>query len=80
MGDLQTSVVRTVVPYVIGLLVSWLATNGVVVSSSASALLSAALAFLVGSVYYVAVRLLEKKWPKLGWLLGNPVQPQYNQK
>jgi hypothetical protein len=40
-------------------------------------LLEGILTFVLGSLWYFAVRLLEKKWPSLGWLLGAPVQPTY---
>jgi len=72
-----TSIIRTVVPYLVGWIVTLLATAGVDVSDELRNSLATLLAFLIGTVYYVVVRFLEKKWPKLGFLLGVPTAPVY---
>lgn len=70
-----TSVIRTAVPYLIGLIVSWLISLGLPASVKDAA--TAILTFVIGTIYYLGVRALEKKWPKLGWLLGSPTAPTY---
>lgn len=72
--NLWLSVVRTIVPVIVGFLLSLPIVHGLGVSTEqATSLVTAA---LIG-VYYVLVRFLESKWPKLGWLLGTPVAPTY---
>lgn len=70
-----TSAIRTLVPYLIGLVVAWAVTLGV--PESLRATLTAVLTFAVGSGYYLAVRALERKWAWLGWFLGKPTPPVY---
>lgn len=77
MQDFFTSVIRTTIPYLVGAIVSWLTTKGLHVSEGIAASVTAYLTFLVGTFYYLAARALEKKWPKLGYLLGIPSEPMY---
>lgn len=77
MSDLWASIVRTAVPYIVGGIVSWLVGLGLSVDASLEGTLTAVFTFVFGTVYYLAVRALEKKWPALGVLLGVPVQPTY---
>lgn len=77
MSDYITSLIRTVVPYLIGLVLAYLGTNGIHLSAEQIASLSATLALAIGTLYYLVVRALEHKWPKLGWLLGAPSTPTY---
>lgn len=72
------SLIRYYVPVGVGLLLTWLAsTLHVVVSPSSQAGLVALCVAVLSSVYYTAVRLLEKRWPDLGVLLGVASQPFY---
>lgn len=66
MSDIATSVVRTVVPLLVGTVVSWLAAQGINAPDSVIALSTALLAFLIGSVYYIVVRRLESKLAEAG--------------
>lgn len=77
MQDFLTSIVRTVVPFIVGAVISWLTTKGLHVSSDVVASATGYLTVLFGAGYYVAVRALEKKWPKLGYFLGIPSEPIY---
>lgn len=77
MQNIATSAVRSLVPYAIGAVVAWLTQKGVHVPPSAVASATAALTFVVGTVYYVAVRALEKRYPQAGILLGIPKPPTY---
>lgn len=39
--------------------------------------LAAASVVIVGSLWHGIVRVLEERWPALGWFLGLPVPPTY---
>ena len=80
MQSLFTSIVRTLVPFLVGYVVSLLVTQGVDVSENFEDQLSGFLTFAFGAIYYVAVRLLARKFPKLEWLLGIPTKPSYPSK
>ena len=77
MQDIVTSGVRTTVPYIVGAVVAYLSQKGVHVPDAAIARATAALTLVVGTLYYHVVRMLEQKYPKLGYLLGIPKQPTY---
>lgn len=79
MNDLLTSFIRTVVPVVVGGIVSYLTTKGVNVDREAATGLATFLTGLVAAVYYLAARILESKYPKAGNLLGVAKQPVYVQ-
>jgi len=75
---LATSLIRTAVPYLAGLIFGWLVSINFSIPGISEPVLEGVLTFLFGTIYYFGVRLLEKKWPALGWLLGSPVQPTYS--
>lgn len=76
--DVLASLVRTAVPYGVGLVLAWLARKyDIIIDETSAAGLSATLAFVAGSVYYVIVRALEARVPALGWLLGLALPPTY---
>lgn len=78
LSDQIVSLIRTVVPVWVGALLSYLSVRlGVVVPEEVSTGLTAALVALFTGLYYAVARLLEQRWPKLGWLLGMPKQPTY---
>lgn len=64
------SIVRTIVPVAVGQLAAYLATIEVNVPEDVMAGLTVVLGFVVTTVYYLAVRFIEQKFPKLGALLG----------
>jgi hypothetical protein len=72
MTDFLTSLVRTYVPIVVGYLVSLGLLPGDLSDEATAAATGAIIA-----VYYALARLLEKKWPAFGWLLGIPKEPSY---
>lgn len=80
MNNLAISWIRTGVPYAVGALATWLITLGVELSPEATAGLITFLTFLLGNIYYLVARKLEQRWPQLGFLLGVPAQPQYEDK
>jgi hypothetical protein len=77
MSATITSLIRTYVPIVVGSLVAWLITLGVVLDPTVEAGLITALTGVLIAVYYTVVRLLEKRWPALGILLGAATAPTY---
>lgn len=77
MSDFFTSLIRTYVPIIVGAVAGWLTAKGVHVDANAVAGLTAFLGGLFSAVYYLAVRLLEKKFPSAGVLLGSTKKPVY---
>ena len=77
MQDFVTSMIRTGVPYLVGGVISWLATKGFTLTEEQTIQLASALTFVFGFAYYFLVRLLESKWKWFGLLLGAPVRPTY---
>ena len=66
MSDFVTSQIRTYSPIAVGALASWLATKGMELDAETQAGLIIALTGVAQAYYYFIVRLLERKWPKVG--------------
>ena len=65
------SIVRTIVPIIVGAVLSWLTAVGISADAQFPAQLTNLLTVAFSGLYYVIVRLLETyATPKLGWLLG----------
>jgi hypothetical protein len=77
MNDLAISVIRTVVPTIVGAVLAFFASKGIELDASAAANLTGFLTAVFSGVYYVIVRLLEAKYPKAGILLGKAKTPEY---
>lgn len=70
------SIVRTVVPIVVGAVLGWLVAAQIPVDPEFEATLTVLVTAVLTSVYYLAIRLFERfVSPKLGWLLGLAQQP-----
>lgn len=78
VNNFVTSAIRTVSPIIIGALVAWLASLSLQLDAETQTGLIVALVGVLQAVYYLVVRLLEKRWPQLGVLLGSASQPKYN--
>lgn len=79
MNDFVTSLIRTYAPLAVGAVAGWvLATFGFEVPKEQVAEVTALAIAGATAVYYAGARLLEKRWPALGWLLGRPAQPRYD--
>lgn len=76
--DYGTSLIRTYVPYGVGLVVTWLASRGIHISPEDQVKIIGGGTFLVGSAYYAVVRWIERKFPKAGVLLGKAKSPDYS--
>jgi hypothetical protein len=74
LTDYGRSVIRTVVPLVVGSVIGWLATRGVDVD--ASTIIPAVDAIIAGG-YYALIRAAEKRWPSAGLMLGARGAPSY---
>jgi hypothetical protein len=71
--DYAKANVRTIVPFIVGAIITYALKRGVDLHGYAFALTT-----VVGAVYYAVVRALERYvTPKFGWLLGLAQQPVY---
>lgn len=79
LGDGVISVIRTVVPVLVGAVLTWLASRlGIVLGEQSSAeLVSGLVAVATTAGYYALARWAESRWPAAGWLLGVPAAPTY---
>ena len=77
MGDLATSIIRTVVPMAVGSILSFLAAKGINLDEQTSAALITFLSGFLSALYYVVARALEEKFPNAGLLLGVRKPPIY---
>lgn len=78
MSDFLVSQIRTHVPVLVGTLISFLTTLGLDLDVETQAGLIAGLTGVIISLYYLIVRLIEKKFPKVGILLGSTKTPNYD--
>lgn len=75
MPDYIASLIRTIVPMIVGWLVTTLQPLGMDIDTATTA---AFLTMVLGAVYYAVVRALEAKLgEKWGWLLGLARSPEY---
>lgn len=73
---LWASVIRTVVPIVVGAVLGWFTAVNIPVDPEFEGTLTTLLTAVLTAAYYVAVRLFETYIsPKLGWLLGYAKSP-----
>lgn len=78
MSNLRDSIVRTVVPMIVGPVVLWLVSLAPDLDTTGlTEALSTVVAAAISAVYYVAVRLAERRFPNAGALLGRRSQPVY---
>jgi len=78
MQALWLSIVRTLVPLIVGGVLTWAATAGLELDDKFEGALTAVLYGVLTAAYYVAVRIVEVYvTPKLGWLLGAAKSPDH---
>lgn len=77
MNDLVTSVIRTIVPSIVGAVGAFFASKGINVTEEQLATLVPALTTVFTGVYYLTARYLESKYSKAGLLLGSQKKPNY---
>lgn len=78
MSATIVSLIRTWTPVAVGTLVSWLLTLGINLDPDTQAGLIAGLTGVLIAAYYGIVRVLERRWPWVGVLLGSTAQPEYS--
>ena len=77
-GALWASIVRTVVPIIVGAALGWLTARGITVDPEFEELFTAFLVAGFSAAWFIVSRLLELYVaPRLGWLLGLAKQPVY---
>lgn len=82
MPPFITSLIRTAAMLAVGFVLSlpgvpWLLDVLNVTTERATEVVGALVTLALAYVWYVLVRALERRWPKLGVLLGIPVAPVY---
>lgn len=79
MSDFIVSLIRTYVPIGVGAVVAWLVARGVDIAPESVDGVVAFLTAIFSALYYFVVRLLEQKFPQLGWLLGQAKEVKYKE-
>lgn len=78
LSNLVISAIRTYTPLLVGYVLTLVAqARHIVIDSNSEASLVALTVAVLTAAYWTLVRLLERRWPKLGVLLGIPAQPKY---
>lgn len=78
MKALFDSIVRTLVPIIVGAVIGWAVTQGIALDDQFEIALTLVITGAFQGVYYIGVRLLEQYvTPRFGWLLGVARQPAY---
>lgn len=75
--DVGKSVIRTVTPFVTAWVAAYVGKKGFDIDPD---VVSAEFVTLAGALWYSAVRFLEQRWPRAGWLLGIAEVPVYEDK
>jgi hypothetical protein len=79
MSNFIISQIRTYVPIIVGAFVSWLTLKGIELDPETQSGLIVALTGTLQAAYYFIVRIVEKKYPKAGILLGSATKPVYKE-
>lgn len=75
MNALVASIIRTLVPHIVTQLASLFLMINIHVPDDIKLQLSAVVGFVMFSIYYGGVRVLEQQWPGIGLLIGLPSSP-----
>lgn len=78
MSDFLLSLIRTYVPIAVGAVLGYLTAKGINIPDDVQIQASIAITGLLQALYYGLIRALEKKWPKIGILLGSTATPSYD--
>lgn len=81
-NNLIASALRTGVPMIVGWLLSLpvvpaLLSGLGIDTTRAEQILSALFGLVLAYLWWLLARVLEHKWPQLGWLIGSPQKPIY---
>jgi len=77
MSNFIISQIRTYVPILVGAVISYFATIGINIDTESQTGAVIALTGLLQAVYYFVARIVEKKYPQAGALLGVAAKPVY---
>jgi len=77
LRDLVPGIVRTVVPIAASQIIALLAALGIILPEDASQGLAQFLGGLIGALLYILIRIIERKLPQIGILLGYIKVPVY---
>lgn len=80
MNNFATSLIRTYVPTAVGALATFLLVRGIELDVQAQLGLVTFLTALLQGAYYLAARLIERRYPEAGkYLLGSGKTPDYTE-
>lgn len=79
MSDFVTSLIRTYVPIAVGAVIAWLTAKGLTINPNDVVGVVGFLTAIIQGLYYLVVRLLERKFPQFGWLLGQAKSVNYTE-
>lgn len=74
---MKDRIIKTVVPYLVGLLIALATTYGIDIDQATKDAFTQVLTFVFGTAYYVIVVGLAKKFPWAEKLLGSSKKPEY---
>jgi hypothetical protein len=77
MSNYVISHIRTVVPIVVGALISWLTTLGIDIDPETQMGLILGMTGLFQAAWYAVIRALAQRWPWFGVFLGVNKAPEY---
>ena len=81
MKNLFDSLVRTYVPWLVGIIIGWLVSLGIPLDPEVEPQVTLAIMGLSSFIWYALVRAFEVYVsPKFGWLLGLGKSPEYKGK
>lgn len=79
MGDLITATIRTVVPAMVSYFTVYMSARGLQLDNVTVTGIETAIICLATGLFYLAVRVLAKKWPWVELLLGSKKTPEYKE-
>lgn len=77
LNDTIVSYIRTYTPALVGAIIGWAVSLGLPLNEDTESNLTAVLIVAFTVAWYALARVLEKRFPAFGWLLGVPKQPVY---
>lgn len=77
VGEAMIAIVRTVVPLIVGYVLSLAVMAGLHVPEEVVGLVELVLVTVLTAAYYALIRWLSERWAWVGWMLGYPTNPHY---
>ena len=79
MGDLITATIRTITPAMVTYFTVYMSARGLQLDSVTVTAIETAIIGIATAAFYLAVRVLGKKWPWVELLLGSKKTPEYKE-